>query len=63
MNKTFYVVEDHSLMRQGIMGFLAEHSDFECIGYSSNARDFFDAMRSQGEFEYRRQRRKRTFLD
>ena len=41
MNKTFYVVEDHSLMRQGIMGFLAEHSDFECIGYSSNARDFF----------------------
>ena len=49
MNKTFFVVEDHSLMRQGITGFLSEHSDFECIGYSSNARDFFDAMRSQGE--------------
>ena len=49
MNKTFYVVEDHSLMRQGITGFLSEHSDFECVGYSSNAKNFFDAMHALGE--------------
>ncbi|WP_294430463.1 response regulator transcription factor [uncultured Treponema sp.] len=49
MKKTFFVVEDHSLMRQGITGFLAEHSDFECIGYASNSTDFFDAMQALGE--------------
>lgn len=49
MKKTFFVVEDHSLMRQGITGFLAEHSEFECVGYASNAENFFDAMHSNVE--------------
>lgn len=48
MKKSFFLVEDHSLMRQGITGYLAEHSDFACAGCVAGAQDFLDAM-ARGE--------------
>ncbi len=47
MKKSFFLVEDHSLMRQGIINYLTANSEFSCAGVATNARDFFLAM-SQG---------------
>lgn len=36
MKKTFFIVEDHALMRHGISSWISEHSDWECVGMAEN---------------------------
>ncbi len=48
MKKSFYLVEDHSLMRQGITNYLCEKSHYECLGSSATVQGFFDFF-SQNE--------------
>ena len=47
MKKSFFLVEDHSLMRQGITTYLAAHSDFVCAGCASGAEEFLSAMETE----------------
>jgi len=47
MKKSFFLVEDHSLMRQGIISYLTKNSEFICAGVAATAQEFFLAM-SQG---------------
>ncbi len=48
MSRSFFLVEDHSLMRQGILNYLAQHTDFTCAGMAGNAQDFLVAMTKGG---------------
>ena len=43
-NRTFFLVEDHSLMRYGIESYLSEKCSFKCVGSSSTVQDFFNYM-------------------
>lgn len=36
MEKTFFIVEDHSLMRHGITSWITENSDWKCAGMAQN---------------------------
>ena len=47
MAKSFFLVEDHSLMRQGIVTYLAKNSEFTCAGVAGSPQEFLVAM-SQG---------------
>ena len=38
MKKSFFLVEDHSLMRQGITSYLAKNSNFDCVGVASSGK-------------------------
>ncbi|MBQ9282452.1 MAG: response regulator transcription factor [Treponema sp.] len=44
MKKSFFLVEDHSLMRQGIISYLCEKSNYECVGCSADTKGFLDFM-------------------
>lgn len=36
MKKSFFIIEDHSLMRHGIACWISEHSDWKCVGMAEN---------------------------
>lgn len=36
MTKTFFIIEDHSLMRHGIATWLSNNTDWECVGTAEN---------------------------
>lgn len=44
MKRQYYLVEDHALMREGLIGHLSEHSDFDCAGSSATPESFFELM-------------------
>ncbi len=48
MKKSFFLVEDHSLMRQGIMTYLSKNADLKCAGVAGSAQEFFLAMSQCG---------------
>ena len=48
MKKSFFLVEDHSLMRQGIMTYLSKNADLTCTGVAGSAQEFFLAMAQCG---------------
>ena len=48
MKKQYFLVEDHMLMRQGVVSYLSGQSDFECAGSAATPQEFFDFM-EQGE--------------
>lgn len=50
MGKLYFLVEDHSLMRQGIVTYLSKHTDLKCVGVAASAQEFMLAM-SQGGVE------------
>jgi len=39
MTKTFFIIEDHSLMRHGIATWLSNNSNWECVGTAENKED------------------------
>ena len=43
-SRTFFLIEDHSLMRYGIAGYLSEKCSFKCAGFSRTVQDFFNYM-------------------
>ena len=43
-SRTFFLIEDHSLMRYGIAGYLSEKCSFKCAGFSRTVQDFFNCM-------------------
>lgn len=44
MKKSFFLVEDHSLIRQGVISYLCEKSNYECVGCSADTKGFLDFM-------------------
>ena len=48
MANSFFLVEDHSLMRQGIVNYLATDMNLKCAGEAGTAQEFFLAM-AQGD--------------
>ena len=48
MAKSFFLVEDHSLMRQGIVTYLAKNSEFTCAGVAASPQEFLIAMSEGG---------------
>ena len=48
MKKSFFLVEDHSLMRHGITSYLAKNSNFDCAGVASSGQEFLIAMTQGG---------------
>ena len=44
MEKSFFLVEDHSLMRQGIVAFLSKLPEFRCAGMAGTAQEFLDVV-------------------
>ena len=46
MSRTFFLVEDHSLMKKGIEAYLCESGEWQCAGTARNASCTLDAMRS-----------------
>ena len=46
--KIIFLVEDHSLMQQGIINYLCEKSNYECFGSSSDTKGFLEFM-AQGK--------------
>ena len=48
MAKSFFLVEDHSLMRQGIVTYLAKNSEFTCAGVAGSPQEFLIAMSEGG---------------
>ncbi len=52
MKKTFFLVEDHSLMRQGISNYLCTEGDYGCAGCTDNAQEalaMLEQLAAQGE--------------
>lgn len=43
-SRTFFLVEDHSLMRYGIESYLSEKCSFKCVSSSRTVQDFFNYM-------------------
>lgn len=48
MEKTFFIVEDHALMRHGITGWISENSNWVCVG---SAEDDKSALREISSLE------------
>ena len=44
MTGSYFLVEDHALMRQGIIDYIAKHSGYVCSGKAANAGEFLSAM-------------------
>lgn len=36
MKKTFYIVDDHEMLREGTKGWFVSHSDWSCVGDAAN---------------------------
>ncbi len=36
MKKTFYIVDDHEMLREGTKGWFVSHSDWSCVGEAAN---------------------------
>lgn len=50
MKKSFFIVEDHSLMRQGVSNYLTANTEFECTGFASNSEEFLSSMQNASSF-------------
>lgn len=48
MKKTFFLVEDHSLMRQGIVNYLTKNANFECAGVAGSPQELYTALSQNG---------------
>ena len=44
MKRQYFLVEDHALMREGVISQLSKISDFECAGSSADSKGFFELM-------------------
>lgn len=44
MKRQYFLVEDHALMREGVITHLSKISDFECAGSSADSKGFFELM-------------------
>ena len=49
MEKHFFIVEDHSLMRHGIASWISQHSDWKCVGMAENKEQAFETLASMPE--------------
>lgn len=41
MSKKYFIVDDHSMLRSGIISWISDHSDWECIGDAENHEEAF----------------------
>lgn len=48
MKRQYFLVEDHALMREGVISHLSKISDFECAGSSADSKGFFELMGKAG---------------
>ena len=45
----YFLVEDHVLMRQGVIDYLSSHGNYVCSGTAKDKEEFFSAMKKGGE--------------
>ncbi|MCR5762205.1 MAG: response regulator transcription factor [Treponema sp.] len=49
MTGSYFLVEDHALMRQGIIDYITKHSSYVCSGTAANTDDFLSQMSNRGK--------------
>lgn len=49
MTGSYFLVEDHALMRQGIIDYITKHSNYVCSGTASNTDEFVSQMSNSGK--------------
>lgn len=44
MAKKYFIADDHSMLRRGIIGWISDHSDWECIGDAETHEEAFSKL-------------------
>lgn len=44
MSKNYFIVDDHEMLRTGIIGWISENSDFQCIGDAGTLQDALSVL-------------------